>query len=207
VIREFGFDATPHEELLHWANIIDAAAFPNPQLPVEVAEPALQLMTFVENNTDFQASSQFIEDLQRHPLATIVQADYVRKVIDPALDQHRINIELIRSRARQRSGVLVYELLDQPGRAYNKFIPYFLHPKIRYVVGITRDIVGRIKLTAGYNPWLPKADREHHIALLCERFAGGGHPFVGGVSFDHDDVESARAALDWIAARLRNEAP
>jgi len=55
------------------------------------------------------------------------------------------------------------------------------------------------------NPWLPKADREHDIAALCERFQGGGHPFVGGVSFAPEADTDAIAAQRWILGVLRGE--
>ena len=53
VARErFGFDPGPMAELLEWAEIIDGAQFPSPQMAVALREPALQLMTVLEANHD-----------------------------------------------------------------------------------------------------------------------------------------------------------
>ena len=53
VARErFGFDPSPLAELIHWGEIIDGALFPSPEMAVALAEPALQLMTVLEANTD-----------------------------------------------------------------------------------------------------------------------------------------------------------
>jgi len=38
--QRFGFDTAPLVELLDWAEMIDGALFPGPQMPVELAEPA-----------------------------------------------------------------------------------------------------------------------------------------------------------------------
>jgi hypothetical protein len=202
---KFDFDPRPHAELLHWAELVDSAAFPDPHVPVALEEPALRLMTFVEQNRDEELHARFIEDLGRLPLVRIAHSEYVADTLAPLLRRHEHDIELLRARCRAAAGVIEYNLLDQPPRAYNKFIPYHHHPSIRYVVGLSVGPDGRIKLTAGYNPWLPKADREHDIAALCERFQGGGHPFVGGVSFAPEADADAIAAQRWILDVLRGE--
>ncbi len=199
--ERFGWDPAAHSELLHWAELIDTASFPTPSMPVELHEPALQLMTFVEQNRDATLAGRFIGDLLRTDLATLATEDYVRGVVDPALATHREDIELMRDRLQVERGVATYDFGDQPPRSYNKFIAYYLQPQIRYLVGITRGPDGGHKLSVGYNPWLPAEDRDHDIAALCETHGGGGHPYVGGASFGTE--VDARAALHSTAAALR----
>lgn len=201
----FGFDPKPYAELLRWAQIIDTADFPDPATPVELEQPAMKLMTFVEHNRDASLVGRFICDLLDMPLSRLAVADYVRSVVDPALDMLKRDITLMRDRCRVRGGVAEYDLSDQPPRTYNKFIPYYLHPEIRYLVGISVGPDGRLKLSAGYNPWLPAAEREHDIAALCERFDGGGHPFVGGVSFKAGDGQRADDVRAYIVSILRGD--
>lgn len=201
--ERFGFDPTPHAELLRWAELIDSAAFPDPAMPVTLADPALRLMTFAEQNRDRALLGRFIEDLMVRPFAELAVADYVTATLDPVLERHERDIALIAARCDARAGVVEFNLLDQPPRAYNKFIPYFHHPEIRYVVGLSVGPDGSIKLTAGYNPWLPRDAREHDISALCERFGGGGHPYVGGASFGPDGVDAALLAQRHIAEVLR----
>jgi len=200
---QFGWDPSDHGELLHWAELIDTASFPTPSMPVELEEPALQLMTFVEQNRDLARTGRFIRDLLDTPFGTLAQADYVRAVVDPALEVHRRDIELMRARVEVDADVATYDLSDQPPRAYNKFIAYSLYPSIRYLVGVSRGPDGSHKLSVGYNPWLPADDREHDIAALCERLGGGGHPYVGGASFAAEAGDAARTALTETAATLR----
>lgn len=207
IARErFGVDLSRHAELIRWADRIDAAAFPDPAMPVALAEPALQLMTFVESNQDRSLVGDFIEDLRRLPMAVHAAAGYVQQIVAPRLAQNREDIALIGRRSAVGGGVLHYSLLDQPVRAYNKFIPYYHHPAIRYVVALTRGVDRRIKLTAGYNPWLPRDDREHTLAALLEPFGGGGHPFVAGCSFAADREGEALAVQAAVVAVLRGAA-
>lgn len=203
--ERFGLDPGPHEELVRWAEIIDAAAFSEPAMPVLLEAPALRLMTFAEHGGDRRLLPRFVDDLLTRPLAEVAAADYVERTLAPVLARHRHDIELVRARCRVRDGVVEYDLLDQPPRTYNKFIAYYHHPEARYVVGTSIGPDGKPKLTAGYNPWLPARAREHGVAELCERFGGGGHPYVGGVSFDVAQEQQAREAQAFIAAVLRGE--
>jgi hypothetical protein len=203
--ERFGFDALPHAELLHWAELVDSAAFPDPTMPVLLQDPALRLMTFAEHNGDPACLSRFVDDLLQRPLAEVAATDYVQRALAPVLARHQADIELLRQRCRMRDGVVEYDLLDQPPRIYNKFIAYFHHPHARYVVGTSMGPDGKPKLTAGYNPWLPAQAREHGLAALCECFGGGGHPFVGGVSFGAAQEQPARAAQAFIVSVLRGE--
>ena len=57
----FGWDWSRYGELVQWADIIDGAQFESPKAAVELAEPALQLMTWVENNHDPALKLRFIE--------------------------------------------------------------------------------------------------------------------------------------------------
>lgn len=206
ILRDrFGFDPSPFDDLIHWAEIIDSAAFANPSVPVELREPAMQLMTFVEHNRELRLVGRFIEDLLATPLSVLANATYVQSVVGPARDQHARDIELMRARCRVRGGVAEYDLSDQPPRAYNKFIAYYVHPDIEYLVGLSTAPDGRRRISAGYNPWLPPANRRFDIASLCERFDGGGHPYVGGVSFAPQDLDIARDAMQHIASVLRGE--
>jgi hypothetical protein len=204
IVRDrFGADLQAHAELIRWAELIDSAAFPGPEMPVRLAEPALQLMAFVEANTDPGLIEPFIHDLLSAPMAAHAGAAYVQRVLLPHLEQHREDIVAIRERSTvDDRGVLSFALLDLPGRARNKFIPYFHHPHVRYVVGLARAPGGRLKITAGYNPWLPKAAREHDLAAALEPFGGGGHPFVAGCSFGPAEEAAALHAQRLIVARL-----
>ena len=203
-VRErFACDLSAHADLITWAERIDAADFPGPATPVLLAEPALQLATFVESNHDMELVPVFIADLGTRPLAEHAAADYVQRIVGPRRDQNQADLALIERRAVVRDGVLAYELLDQPVRAYNKFIPYYHHPTVRYVIALTRGPDRRIRLTAGYNPWLPRAAREHSMAALLEPFGGGGHPYVGGCSFAPDAEDRALAVQRTLVDVLR----
>jgi hypothetical protein len=201
--RDFGYGLPEaFGELVHWADIIDGAQFPTPAMAVELAEPALQLMTWIENNGDPALTHRFIGALGHRPLAAIAAEPWVTEPLRPLLDAHRRNLELIRSRARCDRGVIFFDLTGDPTTAYNKFIPYYLFPGERYTVGVTRT-ESRVKISVGSNPWA-RETRTHNIAAICERYGGGGHPVVGAVSLPEGEVEKTRQIAAEIAAELRS---
>lgn len=199
--ERFGFDAAPHRELVDWAEIIDGAQFESAKMAVELAEPALRLMTWVENNKDRALAVRFIEDLGTRPLADIAASDWVTRPLVPVLDKHQRAIAVIRARADERDGVVFFDLAEDGIEAHNKFIAYMLFPACRYTVGLTRG-PGRVKISIGYNPWSPGA-RTHNIAKICERWGGGGHPVVGAVSLKPQELARAREIAAEIVAELR----
>lgn len=196
----FGFDSARYEELVRWADIIDGAQFADAHTAVALDSPALQLMTWVENNKDPELSVRFIEDLQQRRLAEIAADDYIVRPLVPVLERHHHHIDAIRERARLRDGVVTFDLIDANVEAHNKFIAYMLFPQCRYTVGLTRSS-SRVKISVGSNPW-SSVPRTHNIARICERHGGGGHPVVGAISLTADQVERARQIAAEIAIEL-----
>ena len=202
VAERFGFDLTPVKELVEWAEIIDGALFPNPQMPVELKEPALRLMTWVENNRDQTLAERFILDLVSKPLGEIAESAYVQEPLIPILGQHRRNVDLVKRLARLEKGVVISDLSGEDVGTMNKFIVYYHYPEARYAVGILAA-GKRIKISVGSNPW-SKVPRTHNIAAICERYGGGGHPVVGAISLPPGELVKARAIAAEITAELQS---
>jgi hypothetical protein len=196
--ERFGWDISPFGELLHWAEIVDGALFPSAAMAVELREPALRLMTWVENNRERALAERFIEDLVSRPLGEIAAAEYVATPLGPLLDRHRQVIEVVRRLSRPEGGVVFTNLIPDHIAAANKFIVYYLHPDARYSVTLLEN-KERYKISVGSNPW-PRTPRTHDIAKLCERYGGGGHPAVGAISLPKTDLaEVERVASDIVS--------
>jgi hypothetical protein len=197
----FGWDWSKYAELVRWADIIDGAQFESPRAAVELAEPALQLMTWVENNHDPALKLRFINELTNRPLADIAAEPYVKDALAPVLAAHKRGIDVVRARAKYERGVVTFDVADDGLEAANKFIPYFLFPDCHYVVGVSLTPT-RAKVSVGSNPWM-QSRRTVNIAELCEKYGGGGHPVVGAVSLPTGELGRARQAAAEIAETLR----
>jgi hypothetical protein len=201
--NELGYAAEGHEELLRWAEMIDAARFPSPDIPVAMKEPGVQLAAFIQSANDPAEISKFIGQLLTVPFAELAGRPYVRSVVDPRIRAHAIDCEVISRVSRVESGVLEYDLLDEGPRILSHFIPYAQNPHARYVVGAYAHLDGDLRLTVGYNPWLPPEERTINLADVCRRYGGGGHPYVAGCNFDLGDTQDLREVAKQVAAELR----
>ncbi len=201
--ERFGFDTAPLAELIHWAEIIDGALFPDPTTAVQLGPPALKLMLVIEASPGPDFIPRLIGDLMERPLADIISLPYVADRLGPIYERHLQIVELVRGRARIDRGVVFYDVADQTLGSINKFIPYELFPEARYTVAVSRG-PSRAKISVGSNPWFPTR-RTHDLARICERFGGGGHPVVGAVSYPVGEVERARADAETIVHQLQDD--
>lgn len=200
----FGYDIGPSADLIHWANIVDGAKFESAESAVALREPALQLMTVIEAVTDPAFIPRLIPLLTAQPLADTLMEPFVQHQLQPRLEKHQRDIELLRSRATLEDGVITFDITDQPTEGYSKFIPYWLMPQATYVVGLSRSSF-RTKISVGTNPWTttPESDLAN-IAAICERYQGGGHARVGAISVPADRIDEARRIALEVTAELKS---
>jgi hypothetical protein len=204
VLRErFGWEGRGLEELVHWAEVIDAARFPSAAMAVRLEEPALKVMTLLEAAQDPALPDRVIEAMRQKPLAWIVAQPWAAGPLAPLLARHQAAIQLYRQLARLERGVVRVDLLGSGLESANKFIAYDLFPEARYTVVLSEDRK-RTKVSVGSNPW-PVRPRTHDIAALCQRYGGGGHPVVGAVTLPPGRADEARRIGIEIAEALAAE--
>jgi hypothetical protein len=200
---KFGFDTKPVAELIHWADIVDGALYESPEAAVEMAEPAMKLTLIIESTQDPEFIPRLIPLLTEMPLAEVLAQPFVAELLPPLLERHKAALELIRSRSEEKAGTIFFDITDHPLEGFNKFIPYYLHPRATYSIGLSKSSF-RTKVAVGTNPWTKaEAAKLANLAEICERYGGGGHARVGAISFPPDQEEKARVAAAEIVAELR----
>jgi hypothetical protein len=199
--EKFGFDPRPVKELIHWADVIDGAQFKNPEEAVAMAEPAMKLTMAIESTNDHHFLPRLIPRLVEEPLAHIIAEPFVAPLLGPLLERHRHSIEILRERSECKQRTIYFDITDRDLEGYNKFIPYYLHPKSVYSVGLSSSSF-RVKVAVGSNPWTNETEMVN-LAKICERYGGGGHARVGAISFPPDRGDEARKAAADIVRELR----
>lgn len=198
--EDFGFRDDSLAPLIGWAHTIDGAFYESAAQPVELKEPALQLMQVIEN-VDDDFIEWVIRQLAARTLEEVATGAEVQERFRPLLARHRETLETIRRKAVYERGAVTFDLVDEGLEGFNKFIPYYVCPETTYSVAVTRGAY-RTKISVGSNPFSPRP-RRHNIASICERYGGGGHAVVGAVSFRPDEVDRARHVAREILAELR----
>ncbi|MGH9406482.1 MAG: phosphoesterase [Terriglobia bacterium] len=199
--EKFAYQASDLDDLVHWADVIDGAQYPDARTAVEMKDPAMQITLVVEGARDPEFVPRLIPRLASRPLPDIAALPEVRREFERLERQHLRWIEIIRERGELRNRVLFFDVADQNMEGYNKFIPYYLFPEAVYTVAISRS-PARIKIGVGSSPWNRVPDPAN-LASICERFGGGGHAKVAAISLPPNDMESARVTSRSIVAELR----
>lgn len=199
--QRFGFNVKPVAELVHWTDIIDGALYEDAKTAVEMKQPAMQLTMIIESTQDPEFLPQLIPLLATQPLAEVVRAPFVARLLPPLLDRHQKSIALLQERTESKDATLFFDVTDHELEGYNKFVPYYLHPESIYSVGLSKSSF-RVKVSVGSNPWAPTPPLVN-LAKVCERYGGGGHARVGAISFDITQQAAAREAAQEIVEELR----
>ena len=199
---KFNFCAPDLEEVIHWADIIDGAQYPDSKTAVEMGDPATQITLVIENAPSNDFVPGLIPDLLSKPLVEIAALPHMRQAFERLYEQHLKTIEIIRKRAQISEGVAFIDVSDQGFEGFNKFIPYYLFPESVYNVALSRSRE-RIKVAVGSNPWNP-TPKDANLASICERFGGGGHAKVAAISLPPSDLDRGRAIAGEIVQELRS---
>jgi len=198
---QYGFAAPDLDQLVHWANIIDGAQYPDAQTAVEMGAPAMKLTLVIEGSKGSEMVQKIILWMRHRTLEEIVAEPEVEKLFDALYQRHLASVDVIQSRAHQDNGVVYFDLTGCDLEGYSKFIPYYLFPDSTYTVSVSPSTF-RTKISVGSNPWAPH-EPKHNLATICERYGGGGHPRVGAISFPPGALEEARAVAAEIIEELK----
>jgi hypothetical protein len=199
----FAFDPTPMNELIHWANVIDSAAYKNAAEPVEMEAPAFKLALVIESDRNPDLATKIIHDLQTRPMLEVASSSYVQERVAPLYQRHLNAIEIIRQESSLRGPVVYFDISAHGNlEGYSKFIPYYLHPAATYSIGVSLSPF-RAKISVGSNPWAPRP-RTHDLAQICERYGGGGHAVVAAISLAPESIDEARRIAADIVQELQS---
>ncbi len=186
------------QELVLWADRIDAARYESVAEVMKADAPALQLdLTLLLGDSDgysaFLAQElevRTLEEVAAHPVV-VARLIAVRSKLARGFERLERAIQL-------RDGVAIFDV-DAEDVVVPRYGAFALFPTARASIGLHRR-ARAISLLAMVNPWTVP---EHpHVGRVCERFGGGGHDRVGSVSFDARDAVLAREATDDLAAAL-----
>ncbi len=199
--ERFGFNAAPLADLVHWTDVIDGALYPDAQTAVEMKAPAMKLTMVIESAPDQRFVPNLIPLLATKPLAAILEEPFVAPLLPPLLRRHELSIDILKQRTECIDGTIFFDVTDHDLEGYNKFVPYYLHPKSIYSVGLSKSSF-RVKVSVGSNPWAPE-EPVVNLAKICERYGGGGHARVGAISFNVNQHAAAIQAAQEIVTELR----
>jgi hypothetical protein len=198
--KTWSWQPPPHlREVAEWANRVDALDYPNAAEAVSMASPAQKISVFLSNATT-EDTSRVIGWLTERSLADVAAHPEVVATAASVMGEREATLAELRQVAVRRNDVMVMDLLDVPGARAPGLLGYYLFPDCRYIVSAIASPAA-VRISAGHNPWIGQTPH-HHIGELCQRFGGGGHAVVGGVTLAPHEVERGRQVMLALAELL-----
>jgi hypothetical protein len=197
----WGWDPPPHlVEVVRWADVIDSARFASAHEATSLDEPAQQIALWLGAFATSPEIARYIHALADGTELAAIARTFGADGIAAATRARAHQREVVAARGVWHGDVLALDLADDADAITPGFIGYEVYPACRYTVALVKA-PRAIKLAVGWNPWGPP--RTHDIGTLCERFGGGGHAAVGGVTLAPRDLDRARDAFAKIIEALR----
>ena len=186
--------------LTEWADKIDSAAFESAEAALDHSHPVMQLASVVEHHGDSAFVSRLVPRLLEEPLEKVAARSELGSLYGKIRRKKADFARRVRKCAHSLERVVLVDLSGSELESYGKFVTYALYPQAMYSVIVAR-LENGARINVGYNPWSERTlDRD--LSSICGRYGGGGHPFVGGISFPPGDVQRARHVAQEIALEL-----
>jgi len=174
--ERFDYRNEKYEELVRWAEKIDAARYESVSEALSFEHPALQISASLalapEGHSEF-----LVRALSQHSLDEVSALPEVR---EPFLEFKQSSIEGLSrfaASARLQDQMVVFNV-DGSGVVVPRYAPYRFFPHARYSIGIIRYEKGA-KITAMRNPWMEFESVP--LGDIFTRYGGGGHQRVASL--------------------------
>ena len=201
--ERYGWTPPPHlAELTAWADIVDAAAYPDARTACALASPATRLAVWVATVRTPALVQRYIAALEREPLEAIERAPWVRADLEPILARRAADRQRWLTVGQVRGPVVLFDLIGR-GLGSPGLTAYDLFPDCTYTVAVMAT-EGAVKVGVGWNPW--GGPRHHHLGQLCADHGGGGHAVVGGVTLPAGAIAHGRAVAATLVDTLSRPA-
>ncbi len=205
VLRDrFGHEAPPaHEDLVAWADVIDAARYRDAREACSFDGVARRWALLVDALGDTSFLAPHIDRLARGvSLQGLFEEEpALHERSEGLVEERAAGLEALGRSLRIDGGVVRYELPVTARGRFPRFGPYLLAPEAHYAVGVIPR-PGRVSVSAGLNPW-NRPPRPLDVGGICRAYGGGGHAVVGGVTLGAEEIEAARRIAEAIGDALR----
>lgn len=182
-------------ELVAWADVIDAAAFPSAEAANALEHPAQQVAAWLAHGRSAEQTSAYVQALTKYSLRDVAASAAMQGDIREIVEGRAALRDAIVACAEVMGRVVVFDRLATLGARSAGFLGYELFPHSAYAISATQNHAA-IKISVGENPWARvTGNAAVHLGNLCATLGGGGHAAVGGITYRVDEMARARAAI------------
>lgn len=187
------------EELVNWANRIDAARYASVDEAIGFNSPAAQISLALSRSRTDELAKRVIVMLRKLPLPEIASTPEIHEPFLKASSLYEQGLERLKQSLRLTDdGVAIFDV-NEADVLINRYAPFYFYPDARYSAGIVRG-KETAKLTAMRNPWreFPSAP----LGEFCAAYGGGGHQRVGSIVLRPGEIQTASNVLTQLLAKV-----
>lgn len=200
--RAFDYRNPRYEEMVRWANKIDAARYESVSEVIFPEAPALRISLGLASGSGDKYCKWLAQELRGKTLDRVASIPQVRAKYEHALSLIQTGLDRFQKAAKLESdGIVVFDV-DAREAIVSRYAPYYFFPNARYSAGIIRW--GEVaKITAMRNPWREFESVE--IGKICEGLGGGGHRRVGSILLRAERTAEAHLLLGRLLSEIRQQ--
>jgi hypothetical protein len=192
-----------YEEMVQWAERIDAARYSSVTEAILGDEPALRIRLSLMIRSDRDYCEYLVRHLRQGTLEQLAQLPEVGDRYQEAASLIREGLERLKDHIRlEAGGIAVFDVQTSDRAIISRYAPYYFFPQARYSIGVLRG-AGNAKITAMRNPW--REFPSVHLGRLFETCGGGGHQRVGSVVLAGERAAEATGILEQLVSEIRRE--
>lgn len=167
-----------YEEMVIWADKIDAAKYVNVQEAIHGDKPALQInLSLMLGTHDYCV--YIVNEMRKHSLDYVASLPKVRGRYAQAKSRIIAGLERLKPAVKQEDdGLVTFDVSASEDVIISRYAPYYFFPEARYSLGVVRSST-QIKVTAMRNPW--RDFESANLGRIFEEYGGGGHQRVASV--------------------------
>jgi hypothetical protein len=199
-----------YDEMVEWADKIDAARYASVEEAILGDTPALRIRASLAAGNGEELSKQLVNELRFSTLDEVAGLPLVRDRSEEVRSKIAAGLDRFAPAVRLDVGeIVVFNVTSQKGVVLSRYAPYHFFPEARYSVGVVRSTNGA-KITAMRNPWrdFPSVNLGEIFKDLEKTFdgvGGGGHQRVASVILSGKQSRRAADILAHIVRQIREQ--
>ncbi|PYM27429.1 MAG: hypothetical protein DMD78_02400 [Candidatus Rokuibacteriota bacterium] len=202
--RRFGPDlrraGRDFDELVRWADKIDAARYDSVEEAMVSTDPALRITLALSLGDAGDLPERLVSALRTAPLEQVAAWPEIHKRFERGRDLRERGLERFkRAASLAADGIVVFDV-DAADTLVSRYAPFFFFPEARYSAGIVRGASGA-KITAMRNPW--REFTPAPLGHIASTLGGGGHQRVGSIALSRERASTAVDLLERLLAQIR----
>lgn len=197
--ESFSYQNPRYEEMVRWADKIDAARYESVNEAILGDTPALRISRSLAFKSSPEYCEHLVKELRVTTLDEAAQLPEVRERSEQVQSLIKSGLARFAERSKLEDEIVVFNL-DSKGVIVNRYTPYYFFPEARYSIGIIKSSSGA-KITAMRNPWLEFPSVP--LGKIFEKVGGGGHQRVGSVILTGEQATRAPSLLESLIKEIR----